>query len=236
MGKFEPEFFQQIHNRIYLTADASGAREAARRGLVVVVVDVISMATTLEGALEAGAIAVYGASPDETRVPVGVNPEGIGRQAGRNARLAGAKVVLVGEPRIGPEEARRAAMGRVLAGLRAEGVTPEAVLPNLGAETASLADLNGRVVVAATGSGGVAFDAAFTAGAPAVTVATVARTLRAKGKAPAIRGALRAQQLAKQIGKGLAVVAASSQSLEDVLAAEFLIGLMKGGNLPGFPD
>jgi hypothetical protein len=53
--------------RIIVESDASGAREAARAGLMVMIVDVIDMSTTLESALDAGAAAVLGASPDFTR-------------------------------------------------------------------------------------------------------------------------------------------------------------------------
>ena len=60
---------------IILTADASGAQKAARQGMLVMIVDVIDMSTSLESAIDAGALAVFGASPDYTRAPVETSPE-----------------------------------------------------------------------------------------------------------------------------------------------------------------
>jgi len=68
----------------------------------------------------------------------------------------------------------------------------------------------------------VAFDAALCAGAPAVLTATVARTLSKSGFAPARDGAGRAAEAAGRLGTGIAVVAASGKSLEDLLAAEYI--------------
>ncbi|MCL2337103.1 MAG: hypothetical protein FWC60_06750, partial [Firmicutes bacterium] len=94
------------------------------------------------------------------------------------------------------------------------------------AETVKLYDLRGKVLIAATGAGGVAFDAAMTAGAPAVVTGTVARTRHKKGEVPARDAARRAAALARETGAGVTVVAASGNSLEDILAAEFITRLI----------
>lgn len=211
---------------VTLTANASGAVEAARQGLVVVVVDVIDMSTTLEAALDAGSIAVLGASPDGTKAPVPLNPEAVGRQAAQIALSAGTSVVLVTEPRVGTDEERANNASRVLQGIRQGGAEVSAIIPNLGAETPKICNLAGRVVVAATNTGGVAYDAALAADAPAVITGTVARTLRKRGSAPAKAAASRAIEAANQFNTGICVVAASANSLEDVLAAEFIMKMI----------
>lgn len=211
--------------RICLAKDASGAAAAARRNQVVVIVDVIDMSTTLESALEAGAIAVYGASPLKHRATVRVCPAAVGCAAGRTARAAGAGVVVVAEPRAGSDAARLRQAGPVLAGIRAGGGRVVAVVPNLGKETPRLFPLEGMVVVAVTASGGVAYDAAFNAGGLVVT-GTVARTYRSRGAVPARRAAARALSLARREGKDICVVAASGNSLEDVLGAAYIFRLL----------
>ena len=213
---------------VKMTVNASGAAAAGAGGDVVVIVDIIDMSTTLEAALDEGALAVFGAAPDKASPPVAVNPAGIGLIAGKLAVAKGAKVVLVGEPRVGSDEERLANMSKTVAGLKQSGAVVEAVLPNLGAETVKLYELRGKVLIAATGTGGVAFDAAFTAGAPAVITGTVARTRHKKGDAPARAAARRAANQARELGVGISVVAASGNSLEDILAAEFITRLILG--------
>ncbi|SHF28711.1 hypothetical protein SAMN02745133_02256 [Desulforamulus putei DSM 12395] len=208
---------------VTLTANASGAARAAREGLVVMVVDVIDMSTTLEAALDAGALAVLGASPDGASPPVELNPAAIGRRAAEMALAAGTGVVLVTEPRVGTDRERAENASRLLAGVCQAGAEVTAIIPNLGAETPKICDLAGKVVVAATGTGGVAYDAAFTAGAPAIITGTVARTLKKKGSAPARAAARRAIEAAHQYNTGICVVAASANSLEDLLAAEYIM-------------
>ncbi|WP_003542523.1 hypothetical protein [Desulfotomaculum nigrificans] len=211
---------------VTLTANASGAAWAAREGLVVMVVDVIDMSTTLEAALDAGALAVLGASPDGAKPPVEVNPAAVGRRAAEIALAAGSSVVLVTEPRVGTDEERANNASRVLQGIHQGGAEVSAIIPNLGAETPKICDLAGRVVVAATNTGGVAYDAALAAGAPAVITGTVARTLKKRGSAPAKAAARRAIEAANQFATGISVVAASANSLEDVLAAEYIMKLI----------
>ena len=81
--------------RIVISSDASGAYQAAREGMLVMIVDVIDMSTTLESALDAGALAVMGCSPDFTRAPVQVNPEHIGQKAAQLSRARETGIILV---------------------------------------------------------------------------------------------------------------------------------------------
>ncbi len=78
-------------------------------------------------------------------------------------------------------------------------------------------------MVAVTDAGGVAFDAAFTAGAPAVLTGTIARTMQKRGREPAMAAARRAIEAAAAAGVNITVVAASANSLEDVLGAEYIM-------------
>jgi len=149
---------------INVASDASGSARAAGLGQVVVIVDVIDMSTTLEAMIDEGALAVFGAAPDAARPPVPVDPAGAGLKAGKLACASNTGVVLVAEPRVGADAERLSGIQKVLGGIRKSGAVVEAVLPNLGAETVKLAGIKGRVVVAATSSGGGAFDAALTAG------------------------------------------------------------------------
>lgn len=211
--------------KVMMTTDASGAVAAAQQGLAVLVVDIIDMSTTLESALDAGAFKVFGASPDFTRAPVKVDPERIGRVAARVALNEGVGVIVVSEPRIGGDEERLQRCQKLMEGLNSEGVIIEAVVPNLGAETPKLTHFENRVVVAVTDTGGVAFDAAFQE-TDLVITGTIARTLRQKGTAPATTAALRALHLMRR-APGIAVVAASRNSQEDILAAHYILELIK---------
>lgn len=214
--------------RIITTTDASGAKEAAREGMLVMIVDVIDMSTTLESAMEAGAYAVLGASPDFTRAPVPVMPEKIGKEAGRLARERNRGVIIVAEPRIGTEQERIARCSKVIKGIESEKGIIEAVIPNIGAETPKLADMKDKVVVAVTDTGGVAYDAAFVETRQVIT-GTVARTLYKKGLEPAVAAVRRALDNLRPDNTGIAVVAASRNSLEDVLAAQFIANLLLTG-------
>ncbi|HWQ75698.1 MAG TPA: hypothetical protein VN441_10310 [Syntrophomonas sp.] len=209
--------------RIMVDSDASGAQAAARAGWLVMIVDVIDMSTTLESALDAGAAAVLGASPDFTRAPVKVMPEEIGRQAARLARDNGQGIVVVSEPRVGSDEERLGRCQRLMKGIESERGLVEAVIPNIGAETPKLADLKNKIVVAVSDTGGVAYDAAFTEQGRVIT-GTVARTFRQKGIEPALSAVRRALSLIAP-DQGLAIIAASRNSLEDVLAAQFIANL-----------
>ncbi|RYD02529.1 hypothetical protein N752_24685 [Desulforamulus aquiferis] len=169
---------------------------------------------------------MLGASPDGASPPVDLKPEVIGQQAAAIALAAGSSVVLVTEPRVGTDEERAKNAARFLSGVRLGGAEVTAIIPNLGAETPKICHLKGRVVVAATGTGGVAYDAAMTAGAPEVITGTVARTMKKKGTAPARAAAKRAVEAARRLNTGICVVAASANSLEDLLAAEYIMKLI----------
>ncbi len=211
---------------VFLGADASGAARAAGSGQIVMVVDVVDMSTTLEAALDEGALAVYGAAPDDARPPVPVDPAQVGRLAGKKACTGGSGVIIIAEPRTGSDRERLSRVQKVLRGIRESGARLEGVFPNLGAETVTLADFRKRVVVAVSYAGGVAFDAALTAGAPAVLTGTVARTRKKKGRASALSAANRAFAAARRWQRDVTVVAASASSLEDLLAAEYIFKLL----------
>ncbi len=210
--------------RIIVGSDASGAVQAAREGLFLIIVDVIDMSTTLESALDAGAAAILGCSPDFTRAPVKVDPVEIGKEASRLARENGHGIILIAEPRAGSEEERRARCQKVISGIENTGGIIEAIIPNIGAEAPRLAEMRGRVVVAVTDTGGVAYDAAFQVNRR-LTIGTIARTLKQKGIEPALTAVKRAQKMLKDSEQGIAVIAASRNSLEDVLAAQFIANL-----------
>ncbi|PKM78655.1 MAG: hypothetical protein CVU90_01250 [Firmicutes bacterium HGW-Firmicutes-15] len=213
--------------KILVTSDARGARDAAREGMLVMIVDLIDMSTTLESALDAGAYAVLGASPDYTRVPVKVMPEYMGRYAARLSKEGGRGIIVVAEPRVGSDEERIARCQKIIRGIESEKGVVEAVLPNIGAETPRLANLNGRVVVVASDTGGVAYDAAFVESNRVIT-GTVARTYRQKGIEPALTAVRRVYENIGEDDTGVAIVAASRNSMEDVLAAQFIANLLLG--------
>lgn len=211
---------------VSLTVNASGAAEAAKRGDIVLIVDVIDMSTTLEAVLDAGAFRVFGASPAGCKAPVVLNPEQIGKVAGTLAVQGKNKLVIVSEPRAGSDEERRLRSAPVIRGAELAGAEIEAIYPNCGAEIARLADFRDRVVVAVTDTGGVAFDAAFTARAPLVITGTIARTMQKRGVEPARAAAKRAVNAAIDANTGITVVASSANSLEEILAAEFIMKLI----------
>lgn len=207
-----------------MTVNASGAAEAAKKGDVVVIVDVIDMSTTLETVIDAGALTVFGASPNGAKAPVELNPGEIGRKAAVTAKLANTDIIVISEPRVGTDEERLIRCQPVLKALEMEAVKVEAVYANFGSETCKLGDFRDKVVIAVTDTGGVAFDAAYTAGAPAVVTGTIARTMHKKGFEPARTAAKRAIEAAVHTKtSGITVVASSANSLEDLLAAEYIM-------------
>ena len=211
--------------RIIVANDASGAAQAAREGMLVIIVDVIDMSTTLETALDAGAYAVLGASPDFTRAPVKVEPDKIGKYAGRLAKEADSKIIIIAEPRVGTDEERMDRCQKLMQGIEKSGGIIDKIIPNIGAEAYKLADFQDKIVVAVTDTGGVAFDAAFRENSQ-ITTATVARTHKQRGIEPALTGIRRAYGMLKETDTGIAVIAASQNSLEDVLAAQYIANLL----------
>jgi len=214
---------------IVTVADASGACAAGCRGQVVVIVDVIDFSTSLEACLLEGALEVYGAAGAGDKPPVPVDPVQVGRRAAVRAKELGAPVIVLAEPRIARDEERLAYAGPVLAGLAAEGLGWIGPFPNQGAETVKYFSPRGAVVVAASSCGGAAFEAAWHTGADVLT-ATVARVGGLSGFEIACQGVRRALARARALGTGVALAAASSKSLEDVLATQYLAQLARRFN------
>lgn len=213
--------------KAFSIADASGAYQGALKNHIVVIVDVIDMSTSLETALELGAVATYGASPDAAKVPVPVNPEKIAEAAARLALRTKSKIVIISEPRFGSKADQQRNCSRLLNKLESLDAPVSDYIPNVGKEVANFTDFKNKVVIAVTDTGGVAYDAAFNKGG-VLTTATIARTQLLKGKDPAVKGALRAYNLGRAFRKDISVVAASSNSLEDVLASKYICDLING--------
>ncbi|MGH2722952.1 MAG: hypothetical protein ACRDI0_01585 [Actinomycetota bacterium] len=204
--------------RLEVTFNASGAADAGARGRVVAVVDVVDSATSAEAAVAAGAAEVLGAAPAGMRVPARVDPGAVGRRAAASAGRVGGEVIVVAEPRVGTDEERRARCLPVLQALRTARVE-YLLVPNQGAELPHLVEVTDRVVVVVSTTGGTAFDAALTAGAPAVSFATTGRVEDLTGWEVAHMGAQRAIALAEEHEAHLTVVAATANSTDDVLGA-----------------
>ncbi len=210
-------------NTLNLAFNASGAVEGARRGDVVVIIDIIDMSTSAEAALEAGAIAVFGASPTGCKAPVNLNPDRIGYLAGKKALKHKTSLFVIAEPRYGDDEERKKRAELALSGVVRSGAEAGLIIPNIGSEITKLVDFKEKVALFITDTGGVAFDAAYNNGAPSVLTATIVRTPLKKGIEPARIGILRAIEAANKLNTGITIVAASSNSLEDVLAGEYLM-------------
>ncbi|MBZ4652694.1 MAG: hypothetical protein JG781_27 [Peptococcaceae bacterium] len=217
-GSWESE-----RSRLTIAYNLSGALEAVKKGALIVLVDVISMSTTLEAVTEAGAAGIWGACPSpKTSGNTLVNPFRIGQLAAREAKNKGAEVVIITEPRVGSCEERKANAADVIRGVENEGLPVGEIWPNLGAETAKFTHWHNKVAVAVTDAGGVIYDAVYQLGGM-ITTATVARTLGMKGVEPALKGVERAIAMAKK--SPITLVAASSNALEDVLAVHYLAQL-----------
>jgi hypothetical protein len=137
----------------------------------------------------------------------------------------GTSVVVAAEPRVGSEEERLALAKPVVDALEDAGVEYE-VVPNQGAELPGLAKVQDKVVVVVSATGGTAFDAAVSAGAPAVCFATTGRIQGKTGWEVAEGGARRAIALADEHAADITVVAASSNSADDCLAAFQIVRLI----------
>jgi hypothetical protein len=148
---------ESLVKTVNLAFNASGAVEGARRGDVVVIVDIIDMSTSAEVALEQGAIAVYGAAAFGSKAPVAnLNPERMGYLAGKTALKYKTQVVVVAEPRYGSEEERRKKADTALMGINRSGASVAAVVPNIGSEVAKTVDFNGKVALLISDTGGIA--------------------------------------------------------------------------------
>jgi hypothetical protein len=204
--------------RLDVTFNASGAAEAGSRGRVVAVVDIVDSSTSAEAAVAGNAAAVLGASPAGVSAPARLDPGAVGRRAAGIAGKLGTDVVVVAEPRVGPEDRRRTAALPVLQALTTAGVRYE-LAANQGAELVNLVNVDRRIVVLVSSTGGTAFDAALAAGAPAACFVTTARITGRTGWDLVGIGARRAIALADEHARDLAIVAASANSADDCLAA-----------------
>ena len=210
---------------VEVVTDASGAAEAAHRGHLVVIVDIIDFSTTMEAALGKGALEIWGASPKGSKAPVPLSPEKIGFLTGNRAQQLDVPVVVVSEPRAGNVQHREERAQPALLGLKQTNAAVKGLVPNLGAETVKMVNFQNTIVLGISDTGGTAFDAAFTAGG-SVCTATIARVGGLTGLEVATRSLKRVSYLAqKKKISGVTMVAASGKSLEDVLAAEYLADL-----------
>jgi len=185
------------------------------------------MSTTAEAALEAGVISVLGASPDNQLVPVTVNPEKIGYFGGKKALKHNTEVIIAAEPRLMEQEDERLnEIQQVIRGIERSGAELEEVVPNIGREVVNLIDFKGKVLIIVSPSGGTAYDAAYNYGAAEVITGTVARTNERDGNIVAEDAAKRAIESASRLKRGITVVAASSNSMEDVQGAQYICQLI----------
>lgn len=211
---------------IAITANASGAVAAAKRGDVVVIVDLIDMSTVAQAFLDMGAKEIFGASPDYAKAPVHLDPVYVGYLCGKKALELETNIIIVTEPRWGTYEERRENAAKAISGIEKSGAKIVKILPNIGAEIGKEYSDEGQVVLLVTDTGGVAFDAALNAGAKAVITGTIARTIKLKGEEPARISADRAIEVSKENNAGITLVAASSNSLEDLLGAQYIANLI----------
>ena len=207
-----------------ITSNPSGAAAAARQGHVVMIVDVIDMSTTAETALENGVIDIFAASPDNNNTPITVNPEKIGYFAGKKAVKHDTDIIIATEPRLMSEEDKKNMDGINLVekGIDRAGASVDEIIPNLGKEIRSMTEFKEKIMVIVSPSGGSCFDAAYNYGASEVITGTIARTGSMKGDQPAVKAAKRAIDIAGKHRCGISLVAASSNSMEDVLAADYI--------------
>jgi hypothetical protein len=211
---------------IHLAYNASGAVAGAERGDVVAIVDIIDMSTSAEAALAAGALAVFGAASNTAHPPVSVNPEVMGFIAGKAALANETELVLIAEPRYGSDAERAKNAAAAIDGIHRSGAATTAIIPNIGSEIDRLADFKDKIVLIVSETGGAAFDAAYNAGAAGVLTATVVRNRSYKGSEPASIGAARVLEEAQRLDCGITVVAASANSWEDVLSAQYITEIL----------
>lgn len=207
-----------------VTFNASGAFQAAKRGDIVVVVDVIDMSTTAEGLISMGAVAVLGAAPDGLDA-YHTNPYRIGCTVGIKGVCDNLPILVVSEPRIGSEGKRMQTASPVIRGIQDSGGEVTAILPNVGA---SIVDCDiiqnalkqGFIAVLVTASGGVCYDVAYNNGAACVLTATTARISGKSGQEIVESVVKRIMSVAAKLQSDITIVAASSQALEDIHASQ----------------
>lgn len=209
--------------KVLWTQDASGAVVCARKGFITVIVDVIDMSTSIEALKSQGAVAAFGVSPRIHRCPVAVNPIKVIRAAIKKAKEYETEIVIVSEPRVGSEQDRIDKARVVIQEIERCNASVSAIVPNLGAEVIKLTNCNGKVVLAVTATGGIAFDAAYNVlGDQRVETATVARIMGLSGEQVINQCLDRIVNKAIFYRTGIGFVAASGNSIEDVLAARYL--------------
>lgn len=223
----DDKVFSWIGDRpaILMDVNASGAARGALRGDIVMVVDVIDMSTSAEAILEQEPLALYGSALDCSRPPVAVNPFGIGLAAAKDAIAGNTEILVVAEPRM-DEKKRLANIQELLKGISQGGANVAGIYPNLGAELGRQVDAQGKVVVLASDTGGVAWNAAFVHGSPIVLTGTVARTPGKKGVKPAEVAVDRCIAAWQQKKVNISIIAASGNSQEDILGAQFIFSLL----------
>lgn len=185
------------------------------------------MSTTAESAIEDGAKGVFGVAPFGSNLPARTDYKKVVKLAIDMAKSDNLKIILVTEPRIASDNERLKYVKHIKDEIEEHGVGIENIVANQGIETPKLANLSKKVVIIASQTGGSAFDAATAGGASKVLTGTIVRTMKATGLQNTIKAAKRAIEAAKSHQKGITVVAATANSLDDwhgakQIAAEIL--------------
>lgn len=203
-------------------ANASGAVKAATEGDIVVIVDVIDMSTTAESLLRQHPICILGAAPNEHRAPVDTDPVAIAKYAVIIAKKKNTDVVVISEPRFCSDDERKKRTSHILEVLKSEEMPFHGPYPNAGSEISNIVDTAGKVVIIVSDTGGLAFDAAFQIAGEKVMTATIARVPGLTSHEVISGCVKRISEHAKKMKCNISLVAASSNSTEDVLAVQFL--------------
>jgi hypothetical protein len=212
-----------IEKPVIWTTDAGGAAACAQLGFITVIIDVIDMSTSLEACRYLGASLILGASPVKVNCPVRVDPAKVAGYALKYALENDKEILVVTEPRHGKEWDRQENAAEIISIITNGGGKISAVVPNIGGEIGQLAEIKDRVVIGVTATGGTAFDAAFNIlEDQRVTTATVAR-IKGQNSHQLISSTLcRITNQALTNNTGVAFIAASRNSMEDILAAQYL--------------
>jgi hypothetical protein len=212
-----------IEKPVIWTSDASGAAACAQLGFITAIVDVIDMSTSLEACRYLGAGMILGASPAGINCPVKVDPVKVAGYALKYALENEQEILIVTEPRLGRAGDRQTNAAPIISIINNGGGKISAIVPNIGGEIGKLADIKDKVVIAVTATGGTAFDAAFNILEDLrVTTATVARVKEQTSHQVISATLNRIANQAITYNTGVAFVAASGNSMEDILAAQYL--------------